>query len=57
MMWQKQILVVEDNELNRSMLKEILSAEYAVLEAENGEQALELLRKTQTRLPSFCWTL
>lgn len=50
MMWQKQILVVEDNELNRSMLKEILSAEYAVLEAENGEQALELLRKNPDQI-------
>ena len=36
----KQILIVEDNELNRAMLCEILSEEYQVLEAENGQEAL-----------------
>ena len=36
MLRQKQILVVEDNQINREMLKEILSEEYCVLEAENG---------------------
>ena len=43
MMTNKNILVVEDNPLNREMLVEILSESYAVLEAENGQQALELL--------------
>ena len=32
---QKQILVVEDNSINREMLIEILSDEYKVIEAEN----------------------
>ena len=41
---QKQILVVEDNELNRAILCEILSDQYQVLEAENGEIALDILR-------------
>ena len=40
---QKQILIVEDNELNRAMLVEILSSEYQVLEAENGQEALDIL--------------
>ena len=40
---QKQILIVEDNELNRAMLSEILSVEYRVLEAANGQEALEIL--------------
>ena len=39
----KKILVVEDNALNREMLTEILSERYAVLQAENGQQALDLL--------------
>ena len=39
----KQILIVEDNELNRAMLCEILSEEYQVLEAENGQEALDIL--------------
>lgn len=42
---KKQILIIEDNKLNREMLKEILSEEYNVLEAENGLQALDLLKR------------
>ena len=42
---QKQILIVEDNELNRALLKEILSVEYRILEAENGQEALDLLQQ------------
>lgn len=42
---QKQILIVEVNEINRSILNEILSSKYQVLEAENGLQALELVRQ------------
>ncbi|MFQ8760362.1 MAG: hypothetical protein ACLSAF_13980 [Intestinimonas sp.] len=36
---QKCVLIVEDNAINRAMLTEILSPEYAVLEAENGREA------------------
>ena len=39
----KTILVVEDNEINRTMLNTILAEKYQVLEAENGEEALSLL--------------
>lgn len=42
---KKQILIVEDNMLNREMLKEILSDAYSVLEAENGQEALDVLQK------------
>ena len=45
MVQKKRILVVEDNELNRAALGEILSGEYEVLEAENGQEALEVLRQ------------
>lgn len=41
---KKQILVVEDNQLNREMLAEILSERYIVLQAENGKEALEILK-------------
>ena len=41
---KKQILIVEDNELNRAILCEILSSEYDVLEADNGQMALDLLQ-------------
>ena len=41
----KKILVVEDNALNRSLLCQILSADYDVEEAENGQEALGVLRQ------------
>lgn len=44
MLSQEKILVVEDNELNRTMLLEILSGQYATLEAENGQAALNILQ-------------
>ncbi|MGN0399338.1 MAG: EAL domain-containing protein [Blautia sp.] len=44
---QKQILIVEDNELNRAMLCEILSDDYKVLEAENGQEALDILEQNK----------
>ena len=43
MIQQRQILIVEDNELSRYMLREILSDEYRILEAENGKEALDIL--------------
>lgn len=42
---QKRILVVEDNEINRMMLSAILTPQYKILEAENGQQALEVLKE------------
>ena len=40
---KRQILVVDDVELNRAILAELFQDSYEVLEAENGCQALELL--------------
>lgn len=42
---QKMILVVEDNSLNRTLLCQILASDYNVLEAENGQEALSLLKQ------------
>ncbi len=42
---KRKILVVEDNALNRSLLCEILEAEYDVVAAENGREALACLRR------------
>lgn len=50
MISKKQILVVEDNELNRELLKEILSVQYEVLEAENGRVALEILKHREHQI-------
>lgn len=43
--WKKQILVVEDHLINREILCEILKEQYRVLEAENGQEALEVLEQ------------
>ncbi|MGN0963452.1 MAG: PleD family two-component system response regulator, partial [Clostridia bacterium] len=47
---KKTILIVEDNDLNRAILSEILSEEYEVLEAENGSMALEILGEHKDRI-------
>ena len=39
------ILVVDDSELNRAVLREMLSKEYRILEAENGVQALSMIKQ------------
>ena len=39
------LLIVEDNELNRDILKEILQNEYRLFLAENGMEGLRLLRQ------------
>ncbi|MEG2213366.1 MAG: response regulator, partial [Clostridiales bacterium] len=39
----KTILVVDDNIVNRAILSKILSANYTVLQAEDGQAALQLL--------------
>ncbi len=40
-----KILIVDDSEMNRMLLSTILEDDYEIVEAENGEQAVELLRQ------------
>lgn len=40
---KKQILVVDDDEINREVLDAILSEDYNVLKADNGREALDIL--------------
>lgn len=40
----RKILIVDDNESNREELREILSENYEVLEAENGQEALTIIK-------------
>ena len=49
-MVKKIVLNVEDNEINRVILSEILSKHYRVLEAENGQEALDLLKQHKTKI-------
>ncbi len=47
---RKKILIVEDNELNRAILSEILSEEYSILEAGNGLDALKILESERDEI-------
>lgn len=45
-----QLLVVDDSEMNREILKEILGKEYQILEACDGEEALKMLEQYETEI-------
>ena len=40
---KRKVLVIEDNEINREILTDMLSEYYTVLQAENGQQGLDVL--------------
>lgn len=42
---KQKILIVDDSEMNRAILSEMLGNEYEIIEAENGEQAVAVLHK------------
>lgn len=44
------ILIVDDGDINRDMLSDILSDEYDILEASNGIQCLQILAKERSRI-------
>lgn len=46
----KKILVVDDFQLNREILKEILENEYEICEAENGKEAVTMLNELETQI-------
>ncbi|NLD20227.1 MAG: response regulator [Clostridiales bacterium] len=43
----RTLLIVDDNEINRQILCNILSSDYTVLEAKNGQEAVDLLEENQ----------
>lgn len=45
---KQQIPIVDDSEINREILKEILKEDYRILEAANGEECLEQLERSGT---------
>ena len=47
---QRKVLVVDDELVNRQILGNIVSCDYTVLYAEDGEQALELIRQNEKTL-------
>lgn len=44
------VLIVDDDEINRSILVELFEEQYQIIEAENGEIGLELLRKNKDKI-------
>lgn len=47
-MEKQKILIVDDSEMNRALLAEILEDQYEITEAENGVQAVEILAENET---------
>lgn len=45
---RQQILIVDDSELNREILSEMLHSDFRILEAADGAQALEMLQQQGT---------
>ena len=45
---KQQILIVDDSELNREILSEMLHSDFHILEAENGEQCVTMLEQYGT---------
>ena len=46
--YKYRILVVDDSEMNREILSEILSEEYDIIEADSGDTCIDMLRKYET---------
>ena len=42
---KKKILIVDDSEINRSLLSDMLADEYEIIEAENGMEASAILHE------------
>lgn len=47
---RQQILIVDDSEMNRAILTEILQKDYRILNAEDGEQCIEILEQKGTAI-------
>ena len=44
---KKKILIVDDSEMNRALLEDMLSDDYEILEAENGLVASQILQENE----------
>ena len=47
-MGKQKILIVDDSEINRALLAEILEEQYEITEAEKGSEAISLLSKRRS---------
>ena len=46
--YKYRILVLDDSEMNREILSEILNEEYDIIEADSGDTCIDMLRKYET---------
>lgn len=47
---KKKILVVDDSELNRSLLADMLESDFEIMEAENGAEAIRILHEHELEI-------
>ncbi len=47
---KQKILIVDDSEMNRAILADMLESEYEIIEAENGEEAIGILEERRAEL-------
>ena len=45
-----KILIVDDSKFNREILRDILKDAYPTMEAENGQEALDIIEKQPTEI-------
>ncbi|MCH5161259.1 MAG: diguanylate cyclase [Clostridiales bacterium] len=49
-MSKRSILIVDDSELNRALLSDMLSSDFDIIEAENGAQAIQILHEKELEI-------
>ena len=49
-MSRRNILIVDDSELNRALLSDMLSSDFDILEAENGVEAVRILHERELEI-------
>lgn len=49
-MEKQKILIVDDSEMNREILTDILEDQYDIIEAENGRRAIEILTERREEI-------
>lgn len=47
---RSKILIVDDSELNRSLLSDMLCADFDIIEAENGQEAVDILHENELEI-------
>ena len=52
-MRRNTLLIVDDMEVNRTILRSLFKQEYNIMEAENGEQGLMMLRKYKNKIAAI----